>query len=72
MSLAKLYDIPAAEAADRLKHNWDRLPDFPKDFQRDYKSNYLNHLRNQGDKYALEMADAIEKGEKIEEDPAGT
>ena len=35
------------------------------------KEQYLSHLQQQGDKYSLEMREAILKGEKIDDDPSG-
>ena len=59
----------AADAVFECEFKW--LPNAPNDFKHDYKTDYLLHLADQGDKYSLEMKSAIEKGEKLEEDPSG-
>jgi len=64
--------VGGARAADVVMEQYCNLPDNPKDFPTDYKERYLSHLQQQGDRYSLEMREAIIKGEKLEEDPCGT
>lgn len=61
-----------SERADWVfKECLDGLPENPKDFQHDYAKAYKEELKNNPDKHAQDMLKAIERGEKLEEDPYG-
>jgi len=67
--------VSASDAADYVMENYlHKLPDNRKDesIGTETAQAYAAELRNNPDKHAQEMLRAIERGEKLEEDPSGS
>jgi len=68
---------PITELADilfvQIRDGYDHLPENPKheSMGTETAEVYRQHLREQGDRYSLEMLEHLEKGVPLAEDPGG-